>query len=926
MNTHSFSDLAKLQRDGQRLFHSLFVFENYPVPKGEGKGITISMRNAIEKVDYPLSILAFDSNNTLIVKLQYDGKYLTEERASHHIATLENILHHVVKNPTLSHNKISLLSAADQEEIIYNWNATEKEYPKDKTIHELFQEQAEKTPDNIALVYEGQSLTYKALNEKSNQLARHIRKQYKERTGQEMQPDTLVALCLDRSLEMVIAILGVLKAGGAYVPMDPAYPQDRIDYLLGDTKAELILTQQQVREGNALQLAEEKVVLIDLREELYRKEENTNLSPRSTANDLAYVIYTSGTTGRPKGVMVEHRSLMNLVFIQRDRYEVGAKSKVLQYASLVFDASVWEIFSALSFGAELYILPTRMRQDAHLVSGYLAHNKIAVTLLPPALLSVMASTGLEHLKVLLVGGDLSSLDLMHQWSKGRRLINAYGPTENTVCATMHKYEEGDLNTNIGRPLDNTGVYVVDSNLTPVPIGVIGELYIGGAGLSRGYLNNEALTAERFVANPFAREADKLKGYTRLYKTGDLVRWLADGNLEYIGRNDEQVKIRGYRIELGEIEHALAAIEGIKQACVLARERKTDSGVTKYLVAYYVLDQDGEALTQNVIADKLSTVLPEYMVPGTLMPIDSLPLTINGKLDKRALPDPDFSSQQEYVAPRTETEKVLVRIWQEVLGVERVGVTDNFFRIGGDSILSIQVSSRMRQAGFACQVKDIFSYKTIEKLSAYLDNNQSAIAIKSEQGVLTGSFGLLPIQQWFTDRIEKGELAKPNHWNQSFLIRVPELDQNKLFSIIKELVAYHDVLRVRYQKSEGWQQVYQAAVEIPALKTLDVRHHTQSEVQRILTDWQSGFDLEQGPLFQAGYLYGYEDGSARIYFALHHMIVDGVSWRILAEDIRILYEGKKLPVKGSSYRQWVGYARLSGSRPSVSGKCSIAGVR
>ena len=484
----------------------------------------------------------------------------------------------------------------------------------------------------------------------------------------------------------------------------------------------------------------------------------------------------------------------------------------------------------------------------------------------------------------------------------------YGITETTVHVTYKNILEGEnTRSNIGRPLDDLQVYVLDQNLNPVPIGVIGELYIGGAGLARGYLNQEGLTRERFIDNPFASATDRSRGYTRLYKTGDLVRWLSDGNLEYIGRNDEQVKIRGYRVELGEVEQAMAKIPGIKQSCVVSRERETGTGLSKYLVGYYVLDNDEDILPEPVVLERLSQVLPDYMIPSRLVVMESFPLTINGKLDKRALPDAEFSSaEEEYVAPTTEIEIAMCEIWQDVLGLDRVGVTDNFFRIGGDSILSIQVSTRIRQAGFNCQVKDIFTYKTVARLSEHLRTSKSPVSIQSEQGVLTGELGLLPVQQWFIERVERGELSVPHHWNQSFLVRVPELDEVKLSSVIEKLVAYHDVLRIQYLRvPDGtWQQLYQSHITIPELKSLDVRDHTSVEVQRILTDWQSDFSLEQGRLFVVGYLYGYEDGSARVYFALHHMIVDGVSWRILAEDLKTLYAGKRLQEKGSSYRQWV----------------------
>ncbi|PWJ87911.1 amino acid adenylation domain-containing protein, partial [Flavobacterium araucananum] len=504
------------------------------------------------------------------------------------------------------------------------------------------------------------------------------------------------------------------------VPIDPDYPQDRIDYILEDTKAVLVLSQKDLLLKEGLSLPVDKVIAIDLSASIYDDADTSNLARYSSSKDLAYVIYTSGTTGRPKGVKIEHCGVVNLVCIQKDDLEIDDQSRILQYASIIFDGSVFEIFSSLSFGASLYILPSTLRQDTQLLGDYIEQNKINVMALPPALLNTMFYQEFSNLKTLVVAGESTSLEIIQKWSKGRRLINSYGPTENTVCVTMHLYKDGDLNTNIGKPLSNMSTYVLDSNNLPVPVGVIGELHIGGAGLARGYLNLLDLTSERFISNPFATEQDLLKGYDRLYKTGDLVRWLADGNLEYLGRNDDQVKIRGYRIELGEIEHALSGIEGISQSCVLVKERESLSGVVKSLVGYYVPDERGDSdLDKGMILEQLSIVLSEYMIPAALVSMESFPLTINGKLDKRSLPDPDFSSATEdYTEPRTDREILICGIWQEVLGLDRVGITDNFFRIGGNSILAIQVSHRMSKA-LGCDVKvaDIFKMKNVSVLLA-----------------------------------------------------------------------------------------------------------------------------------------------------------------------------------------------------------------
>jgi amino acid adenylation domain-containing protein len=714
ISSHSFADLAKLQKNGERLFHSLFVFENYPVSKVSGKGsLKVSMRNSVEKVDYPLSILAYEHNLALTIKLEYDDKLLTAKKANYHIETLQNILDLVIKKPNQSHRQISLLLPEEYNKIVYQWNVTDKDYPKNKTLYELFQEQVKKTLNNTALVYEGQKLTYNELNERSNQLARHIRDQYHERYDQLLRPDTLIALCLHRSLEMVVSILAVLKAGGAYVPIDPSYPQERIDYMLEDMQAKLVLSQRQCSENNNIQLPEKKVVYVDLAEGLYNGTDTANLPSHSTVMDMAYVIYTSGTTGKPKGVMVEHRGVVNLITDLLVKYDIKSSERFLFSANFVFDASVEQIFTSLLSGGTLFVINKKSILDSNSFTDFLIDNRITHLDSTPSYLSVLEPTKLSTLKRIAVGGEHLPPDLFRKYKNICTVINEYGPTEASIVS--HLSINSHLLKNVS--LQNVKSYVLDNHLVPVPVGVAGELYIGGAGLARGYLNNKDLTAERFIFNPFATAADEANGYTRLYKTGDLVRWLEDNNLEYIGRNDDQVKIRGYRIELGEIEHALTQIKGIKQSCVLTKEKKTEAGSTKYLAGYYVLDSDEPNIpAQEVILEQLSMVLPDYMVPTALVAMESFPLTVNGKLDRHALPDPDFNSEHGYVAPVRQTEIVLCKIWQEVLGVERVGVTDIFFQIGGNSILAIRIAHRMSMAlGFDVSVADVFKYRTIAQL-------------------------------------------------------------------------------------------------------------------------------------------------------------------------------------------------------------------
>jgi len=918
-------DELGVERDPSRhpVFQVMFTLDSFG---GDGKARNVgdylkpyafTTKEEIEKFD--LSVYVEDQADELRGDISYATSLFNTESMARFTRHYMKLLGQLAETPEKNYMEISLLDAGEYRQIVHDWNTPEKAYPKDKIIHRLIEEQAERIPQDIALVFEDQILSYGELNEKSNQLARGIRKEYQQRTHQELRPDTLIVLCLDRSLEMVISILAVLKAGGAYVPIDPAYPQERIHWMLEDTDTAMILSLRSQEESLRSKLPAEKIMYIDLDEEWYQWEDKSNLPLISQPQDLAYIIYTSGTTGKPKGVMVEHRQLTAFVshnhFINNET--VTTIAGISNYA---FDGSVFDIFFSLANGKKLVLIPKDTVLDLVRLDQTLIESKVDTAFVTTALFNALVnnrSKSLHHFRQILMGGERCNIHIANDFKKEYKascLTHVYGPTENIVFSTFCNLSTYDTTflAPIGKRLNDKQLYILDSQLQPVPVGVAGELYIGGAGLSRGYLNRPELTAERFISNPFANEADKAKGYTRLYKTGDLVKWLPDGNIDYLGRNDDQVKIRGFRIELGEIEQALLQVPGIQQACVLARERKTDAGNSKYLVGYYVLENPEKNIAESFILESISKSLPDYMLPGTLVVMPSFPLTINGKLDKRALPDPSFAAPTNaYVAPVNELETALCNIWQTVLGLDKVSTADNFFRIGGDSILSIQVASRLRQAGFACQIKDIFEYKTIVRLAEYLGRKSKQVAIKIEQGTLSGELDFLPIQQWFTEQVDRGEMANPNHFNQSFLVRVPELDMDKMKRAVIDLVAYHDALRIRYskqqEKSSGkmvWTQSYQSNLDMPEVRQLHISQCSEKEIEQTLTVWQSDFNLQQGPLFRIGYLHGYEDGTARLYVAIHHLVVDSVSWRIIVEDLKKLYEGKALPPKGSSYRQWV----------------------
>ena len=637
INSRSSVSLAKLQKRGYRLFDSLFIYENYPDPKNEElqNRLKISFKGGTEKLDYPLAVIAYESNNQLSFALNYAGEIFSKDTIDELLSITITLLKQIVGNVYQSVQNEKYLNSKQYNKIINIWNKTDKDYPNTKTIHHLFEEQVERTPDSIAVVYENRKLTYRELNERANQLANYIIQNYA------IGPDALIALCLDRSEYMLIAILGVLKSGAAYVPMDPSYPDERIKYILEDTNSLLVLTNKVHNERLERIINTDLRVLIDtkndLNNDLYKEINHqthvlaidhellkdqlslqliSNPKTNTKSTNLAYIIYTSGTTGNPKGVMIEHKGVVNLQHALTGRYEFtnSSQENLLQLSNYIFDASIEQIVVTLLNGHTLVGITSSILFNTENFSYYLNANKISQIDGTPTLINQYNLNKTRCLKRIVYGGEVLDIQSKIKIFKNKqyKIVNTYGPTETTITSTINIIKDYN-NISIGTPISNTKVYVLSNDLTALPIGAIGELYIGGIGVGRGYLNRADLTAEKFIANPFQSEEERKKGKnSRLYKTGDLVRWLSDGNLEYIGRNDFQVKIRGYRIELGEIENCLSEYEGINQSVVLDRVHKgTDN---KYLVGYYVSDSK---LEEESILEYLGSKLPEYMVPTIL---------------------------------------------------------------------------------------------------------------------------------------------------------------------------------------------------------------------------------------------------------------------------------------------------------------------
>ena len=671
---------------GVPLFESLLVFERYrmnTVLRAQGGSWENREFRVLEQANYPLTVVAY-SEPELLLKIEYDRCRFDDAIIYRMLKHFQTLLEGIVAHPGGRLSDLPLLTEAERQQLLVEWNGTKADYPKDKCIHQLFEAQVERTPEAIAVVFEDQQLTYSELNARANQLAHYLRKQG-------VGPEVLVGIYMERSLEMVVGLLGILKAGGAYVPLDLTYPKERLAFMLEDTQVPVLLTQERLVSGLPQHGA--TVVCLDADWEVIAQESEESLVSGATAENLAYVIYTSGSTGRPKGVEIQHAGLVNLATWHQRVYSVRPVDRATQVASPAFDATVWELWPYLTAGASIHIPDEETCASESKLLEWLAGESITLCFLPTPL----AETVLEEhwpiglvLRALLTGGD--KLHRRPQKTLPFCLMNHYGPTENTVVTTCAPVTTGTETTSppIGRPIANTRTYLLDSHLQIVPVGVPGELHISGDGLALGYLNRPELTAEKFIPNPFSEEPGE-----RLYKTGDLARYLPDSNIEFLGRIDHQVKVSGFRIELGEIEAVLGGHPAVHEVVVMARE---DVPGDKRLVAYVVPVQ-GQAPAAIELRHFLKERLPEYMVPSAFVMLDMLPLTPNGKVDRRALPKPDglhAETNESYVAPHTPMEKFIAEIWQEVLGVDRVSVHDNFFDLGGHSLLSIKVISRIEK--------------------------------------------------------------------------------------------------------------------------------------------------------------------------------------------------------------------------------------
>ena len=884
----------------QPLFQVVLALQNQSVGRLELPGLTVTpeaLEHTVSKFD--LACEMFETPGGLIARVEYSTELFDASTIDRMVRSFTTLLEGIVADPDCPVSVLPLQSEGERRELLIRTNDAQVAYPEDRCIHDLFEEQAARTPDAVALVCRGQTLTYEELNRRSNHVAHAL-------IASGVGPETLVGLCMERSAELLAAILGILKAGGAYLPIDPAYPDARIRYMFEDGKVGLVLAESSLIERLEAVAPRVKCRTVVVEHVADHRAGNPGIPVRP--DHLSHIIYTSGSTGQPKGVAIAHQPVVRLA--KNNHYAaMTADTHVLWAASMAFDASTLEIWPTLLNGGCLVALTERVLTPESL-AAVVAAQRVDLAWLTASLFNGMIDAAPETLRGianLMIGGEaLSAEHVMraHRALPATTLMNGYGPTENTVFSCTYPIPRGTIGPNvpIGRPIANTQVYLLDEDLSPVPVGVIGEICVGGPGLARGYLNRPALTAERFIANPFGEPG------SRLYRTGDLARHLVDGTLEFVGRIDHQVKIRGLRIELGEIEAVLRTHPAVGQCTVAVLE---DDG-RKQLTAYVVPGVVTQAPDVNELRAYLLQWLPEYMVPPTFVFLPALPLTSNGKIDRNALPAPERGPGRDegYVAPRTPIETRLARIWVETLGLDRVGVRDNFFEAGGDSIIAMQIVARASQAGLRLTVRDVFERQTVMDLAEVALESD---AVGAEQGGVEGDVPLTPIQRWFVEH----EPADLHHFNQSVLLRCRRRFAPALIGrAVDQLMLHHDALRLRcWPTAAGWRQRNAAGdqpaaaffehVDLSALEFIRRGAALEQAAERL----QATLDLSNGPLLRAALFDMGADQPQRLLIVIHHFAVDGVSWRILLEDLQQIYdqldrgETVQLPAKTTSFKAW-----------------------
>jgi amino acid adenylation domain-containing protein/non-ribosomal peptide synthase protein (TIGR01720 family) len=852
---------------------------------------------------FKIKFIFEECDDRFLASLQFDANLFSTEDVRRLANQLSTLIEDAAIRPNSAIGELQLLSAEERRQLIVEVNDTDRQYSTGKLVHELFEQQAEKAPDNIAAVFESERLTYGELNARANQLAHYL-----IRLG--VGPDTPVGLCLERSIEFVVGMLGILKAGGAYLPLEPGLPKVRRGAILEEAGVQLLITKDVLATELIGQV--KKVVSLDRDAQVIDKESSRNPPGRITDKHLAYVIFTSGSTGRPKGVAVEHRQVVNYVNAISEKLDIAEPISFAMVSTVAADLGNTALFPALCKGGVLHLIEEERSSNPEALSEYFSRNQIDCLKIVPthlsALLSAVSPGAILPRHTLILGGEAcpwSLVEKIKSLSPKCKVLNHYGPTEATVGALTYPLGETSVQLTsdtvpLGRPLGNVQTYILDEELRLVPTGAPGELHIGGAGLARGYISRADATAEKFIPNPFSDRGE------RLYKTGDRARYLSDGGIEFLGRIDNQLKIHGFRIEPREIEIALRDYDTVTDSLVLARE---DDHGNRQLVAYVVARQ--EKLTASELRTFLKERLPDYMVPMWFVFLSQFPLTRNGKVDRNSLPAPDRSQLdggRDFIAPRNELEKTLAQIWSNILGVERVSVYDNFFDLGGDSILSIQIIAKASQAGLKLTPRQLFQHQTIADLAMV---GGVVVQTEVEQGVVTGSVPLTPVQARFFD-LNQAEL---HHYNQAMLLEVREpADALTLEKVIELLLVHHDALRLRFAKRNNcWEQTIVAPDGTAPFETIDLSAVAEERQSSVISECaarlHTTLNLQNGPLMRVALFDLGPKRNGYLLIVIHHLAVDGVSWRILLEDLDTLFEQLRqhqkpsLPPKTTSFKTW-----------------------
>jgi amino acid adenylation domain-containing protein len=885
------------ERDLSRnpLFQVMFVLQNTPRPLTQPVGLSIERFDVLPATSVvDLSLYLRERDGKLIGFVEYNSDLFESSTIERMIGHFQTLLEGIVADPEQPISTLPLLTDADRHQLLVQWNDTAADYPKDSCIHELFEAQVERAPEAIAVQFEGKQLTYRELNTRANRLAHYLR-----RVG--IGPEKLVGICIERSIEMVIGLLGILKAGGAYVTLDPSYPRERLAFMLEDSQVSVLLTQEKLVEdrgwrmedggpASSVPCPQVKILCLDTNSDTIARESEQNIRSAVKPDNLAYVIYTSGSTGQPKGVAIEHRNTVALLYWAKNAFTNDELAGVLASTSICFDLSVFELFVPLSWGGKVILA-----ENALHLHSLAEKNEVTLVNTVPSVMAELLATGdlPASIRTVNLAGEALRSDLVERiYGLGNvnKVYDLYGPSETTTYSTFTLRASNQPAT-IGRPIANSRIYILDGSLQPVPVGVTGEIFIGGAGVARGYLNRSELTAEMFIADPFKEGQEG-----RLYRTGDQGRYLPDGNIEFIGRIDNQVKIHGYRIELGEIEAVLNQHPTIKESIVVVRDG--DSSGEKHLIAYLVrkeLSSGAISELRNFLKDKL----PNYMVPSLFVQLDALPLSPNGKTDRVVLQlrdDARPESKETYAEPRTHMQELLAQIWEEVLRIEAVGIHDNFFELGGHSLLAIRIISRVREAfDKDVPLSALFDEPTIAGLAATIEKTISGRTDELPPITRAPRDGPLPLSMnqehlWRLDRMIPGI----HFFNMPYVYHLSgDLNISALERALTEIIRRHEALRTVFAEINGRPtQVIKAVAELE-LPNVDLRAESADESSQkaascILEERQDPFDLAVGPLVRIKLL-RLTNTESLLLVTTHHIISDYWSMKLFRRELVALYE-------------------------------------